>query len=112
MLPWPLVLPLVVLASPAAALDWPAPDFRDRDKRQHAIAGAAIGATATAVAGLIVPRSTWWTRALIGVAAAAVAGAAKEAMDARTHDADPEDTVATIGGGVAGALTIALVWRF
>lgn len=112
--PWPLVLPLVVLvAAPVAALDaWGLPDLREQDKQQHAAAGLAIGAGAATAAAVIAPRSAWWTRALIGVATAAVAGAAKEAIDSCTHDADPKDALATVAGGAAGALVVTLVWRF
>ena len=113
-IPWPTALPaLLFVAAPAAALDgWGLPDPRETDKQGHAVAGFAVGTLAAAATKGLSPRSTWWTRALIGVAASAVVGAAKEAVDARTHAADPKDALATVAGGTVGALTISLVWRF
>jgi hypothetical protein len=111
----PLLPVLVFVALPAAALDsWGVPDLGEQDKRQHAAAGFVIGGVGAGVAATLAPRSTWWTRALIGVAAAAVIGAAKEAADARgsDHCSDPKDALATVAGGTVGALSISLVWRF
>ncbi len=113
---WPIALPaLLFVATPARALEpWGLPDLREQDKQEHAAAGVAVGAAGAGIAGMIMPRSTWWTRALIGTAAAAVVGAAKEAADSqsRRHTSDPKDALATVAGGAVGALTISLVWRF
>ncbi len=106
---------LLFVAAPAPALEaWGLPDLGERDKQEHAAAGAVAGAAGAGIAGLIMPRSTWLTRALIGTACAAVIGAAKEAADAqsRHHTSDPKDALATTTGGAVGALTISLVWRF
>ncbi len=113
---WPPMLPaLLFISAPAPALEaWGLPDLREQDKQEHAAAGVVIGAAGAGLAGMIMPRSTWWTRALIGTAAAAVIGAAKEAADAqsRHHTSDPKDALATVAGGAVGALTISLAWRF
>ncbi len=113
---WLLPLPtLLIVAAAAPALEaWGLPDLRQQDKQEHAACGLVIGAGAAGIAGLAMPRSTWWTRTLIGVAAAAVIGSAKEAVDARSryHDADPKDALATVAGGAIGALSVSLVWRF
>ncbi len=107
---------LVFVAAPATALEaWGVPDFSQQDKQEHALGGALVGVLADATTKTISPRSTWWTRALIGTAAAAIVGTAKEISDARhprSHDADPKDALATVAGGVAGSLAIELVWRF
>lgn len=109
----PLLPALLYVAAPAAARDaWGVPDLREQDKQGHAEAGFVVGALASAGTKALSPRSTWWTRLVIGVAASAAAGVAKEAIDARTHDADPKDAVATVAGGTVGALTISLAWRF
>ncbi len=115
-LTWPpLLTALLFVAAPAPALEaWGLPDLREDDKQGHAVAGVAVGALADIGAKSVSPRSTWWSRALIGVAAAAVVGVAKEAIDAHlpTHDADPKDALATVAGGAAGVLAVELVWRF
>jgi hypothetical protein len=111
--PAPLLPALLFIAAPAPALEsWGLPDLGERDKQQHAAAGLVVGAVADAATKSLSPRSTWWRRAVIGVACAAIAGAAKEVVDARTHDADPKDALATIAGGTVGVLAIELVWRF
>jgi hypothetical protein len=116
MMRWPTVLPgLLFIAAPAAALEaWGIPDLREEDKQGHVLLGITVGILADASAKSISPRSTWWSRALIGVATAAVVGTAKELVDARLphHDADPKDALATVAGGAAGVLAIELVWRF
>lgn len=111
---WPPMLPalLFVTASTPALEAWGWPDLREHDKQEHAGIGFAVGAISVATTKSLSPRSTWWTRALIGVAASAIVGAAKEAVDSRTHDADPKDALATVVGGAAGALSISLAWRF
>jgi uncharacterized membrane protein YeaQ/YmgE (transglycosylase-associated protein family) len=112
----PLLPALLFVAAPATAIEaWGIPDLGQRDKQQHAAAGAVIGALACAATKSFSPRSTWFSRAVIGVAAAAIAGVAKEAFDAqhpRSHTADPKDALATIAGGTVGVLAIELVWRF
>ncbi len=112
----PLLPALIFLAGPAAALEsWGVPDLHERDKQEHFAGGVVLGAVGAGVAGMVAPKSTWWTRALIGVATAAVVGVAKEVADAqhpRTHDADPKDAIATVAGGTVGALAITLIWKF
>jgi hypothetical protein len=106
---------LLFLAAPAAALDsWGWPDLGQPDKQGHAAVGVVVGAVASLGADLVVRRPTWWTRALVGIAAAAVVGAAKEVADAHLphHDPDPKDAIATVAGGTVGALSISLAWRF
>lgn len=111
---WPPMLPaLLFVAAPVRGVEpWGLPDLREQDKQGHAAVGFAVGFIAGAATKSLSPRSTWWTRLAIGVAAAAAAGVAKEVVDARTHAADPKDALATIAGGTAGALAISLVWRF
>jgi hypothetical protein len=109
----PLLPALLFVAAPATAMEpWGVPDLGERDKQQHAAAGVVVGSLASALTKTLSPSSSRWTRAVIGVAAAALAGAAKEAVDARTHDADPKDALATVAGGTVGVLAIELVWRF
>jgi hypothetical protein len=114
--PWPVILPLLLfVAAPACALEpWGLPDLSESDKQGHAAVGVIVGTFATAAAQRLAPRAPWWEQALVGVAASAVVGTAKEICDAqsRHHDADPKDALATVAGGIGGALTITLVWRF
>lgn len=112
-LPWLVFLPALILSSSAATESWGFPDFHEVDKVEHLEGGAIIGALATAVAQREMPKATWWQQALVGVAASAVIGVAKEAIDAHAngHDSDPKDAIATVLGGVAGSVSISLVWH-
>lgn len=108
--PWPVILPLLVfVAAPPAAEAWGLPDLRQDDKQAHTLAGAVVGTLATAAAQRLLARAPWWEQLVVGVAASAIAGAAKEATD---RVADPKDFIATAAGGAAGALAITLIWRF
>ena len=89
--------------------------WRTRDKIQHAAGGAIIGAFGYFMADEIHPEWPEWKKIVTGVAASAVIGAAKEALDSRdpeNHDASLKDFVATTGGGVLGSVSISLLFRF
>jgi hypothetical protein len=114
--PAPLFPALLFIAAPATAMEsWGVPDLGERDKQEHAAAGAVVGAVTDATVRLLAPRAPRWERVLVGVAASAAVGTAKELLDARhprDHDADPKDALATVAGGTVGVLAIELVWRF
>jgi hypothetical protein len=109
------LLLLALVGATSALESWGAPDLHQQDKREHAMGGALVGSFSAALAGAALPRAPWWQQALVGIAASAVVGVAKEITDARhpgTHDADPKDAIATVAGGAIGAVAMTLVWRF
>ncbi len=106
------LLPLILFATAPAMEPWGLPDLAERDKQGHFAGGFAIGAIAAGATKSLSPRSTWWTRYVIGIATTAVVAAAKEAIDSRTHAADPKDALATIAGGTCGALALSAAWHF
>lgn len=112
-IPWPLMLPALVFTTAPAIESWGIPDFHEADKVEHFEGGVIIGALGTAVAQRELPKAKWWQQALVGVAASAVIGVAKEVADTRTHgDPDPKDAIATVIGGTVGALSISVVVHF
>lgn len=108
----PPLVPVLVFSCGVASETWP--DFHEDDKREHGLVGVAVGMLGTTMAERLMPDAPWWQKALVGVAASAVVGIAKEQIDAhRSADTnDRADATATVIGGVAGSLAITLAWHF
>lgn len=108
------LLVALVLASgcSARALD---PRLDREDRQGHMAAGLVTGAATRAALEALPATRAWrpWQRTVAAAAAATVVGLAKEAHDQAGHgDPDAGDAYATTLGGVAGAVSIDLVWRF
>lgn len=78
------------------------------DKLLHACAGMIISAAMCTAGLLLLPRGEEPTAYGMGVAAAIVAGAAKELHDG-WEKSDAWDFALTFVGGVAGALMVGLI---
>ena len=100
------VAPLLLAASLHAL------DLTQDDKQSHVVLGAASSACSMLLLDRIKPDASWQTRALVGIASAAVIGAAKELADSRDpqrHDCDRDDFYATTIGGAA--VSLVFCWR-
>ena len=108
-------LMLLVLTSSCFAVDleFLGVDYKQQDKQQHAILGAAVAGTSILVLEKFVPDAKWYTKAAVGIIASAVVGAAKEWSDSKDldhHCVEKDDFVATATGGALVSLT--LCWDF
>lgn len=100
------ILILLPLLGPLCALE--------ADKREHALAGAAIGATAYAATAIALPESAPLQRFLIASLAATATGWAKEAYDRQGHGQyEARDAWMTaLGGASAGGVLLCWDWSF
>lgn len=91
------------------------PDYRQSDKREHALLGIATGEIGYALGAKLRPDWPEWKKIAAGFALGALAGLAKEipdACDPKHHDCDPKDFIATTLGGAIGSVSLSLVFRF
>lgn len=108
-------LMLLALATSCFAVDveFLGVDYKQQDKQQHAILGAAVAGTSILVLEKFVPEAKWYTKAAVGIVASAVVGAAKEWSDSHDlahHCVERDDFVATATGGALVALTLSWRW--
>lgn len=108
----PPLIPALVFSCAPASEWWP--DFHQEDKKEHALGGAVVGMLGTTMAERLMPEAPAWKKALVGIAASAVVGIAKEQIDAHGHrdTNDRADAVATVVGGAVGSLAIVVTYHF
>ncbi len=104
---------LALLAARLPALEILGVDYAQSDKQGHAILGFGVASAAMEITEWVKPEARWYTKAAVGVLAAATVGLVKEYADSRDplhHCVEADDFVATTSGGAIAALT--LCWKF
>lgn len=86
----------------------------DNDKTKHFLAGYVVGATATGISQIILPKTMKHRKlvaALIGFGTSVLIGTGKEIYDSKhplNHTADKNDAFATFAGGAVGSVSFSL----
>ncbi len=112
---WFLVGVIACVALAASCRGSELDSYTRKDKREHFVAGLAIGAFGYLMADEIAPGWPEWEKVAAGTALAALAGLAKEASDRsdpKHHSCEVRDAIATTLGGSVGAVSLSLVFRF
>ncbi len=112
---WLLVGAIAAIALVCSCSGSELDNYTRSDKREHAACGFAIGAFGYLMADEIKPEWPDWKKVAAGTALAALAGIAKEAADhedPKHHSCEARDAIATTAGGVIGAVSVSLVFRF